>query len=266
IAGRPAARPDDLAAAIETADRLRARNPDHFGLCFGLGRAGERAAAAVVWDRRTPWIERALDYYEDSVRLALAGKIAGSDRVPEAMASAWEPGPTLQQRALLAASFQAGLLRSAEFRARDPRAGIAHLTRVVTLLRGYHPAWYFLGEAYLLDHQFDAAERAWTEALRRSPDSPILTSVLRNLPADRVHHLVKQGDWHAVLLAIECLPEDALPVSERFTIEGDARLAAGDSVGARRCWLAALAADRLAVGVRHRLRRLDHREVGDHVL
>src|SRR6185437_3463916 len=248
--------------AIEVGDHERARNPDHFGLAFELGRACERVAAAREWNERAQWIERALGYYEDSVRLALAGKIDGSNLVPEAAATAWERGLSRSQRAILAASFQAGLITSAEFRARAPRAGIAHLSRVVRALQGYHPAWYFLGEAYLLDHQFDQAERIWTEALRRSPENPTLTSVLRNLPVDRVHHHAKQGDWSLVLRAIETLPSGAMPASERWTIEGDARLALGDVTGARRCWLAALEADHVAVGVRLRIHRLDRMEAG----
>ena len=257
---------DRVLEAIEAGDRERARNSDHFGLAFGLGRACEMVAATGEWDERSRWIERALRYYEDAVCLAHDGKIAGSSLVPEAADTAWEPGLSAGQRALLAASFQAGLIQSAEFRARDPRAGIAHLTRVVYALQGYHPAWYFLGEAYLLDHQFDEAERVWTEALRRSPNNRALMSVLHNLPVDRVHHYAKIADWRKVLREIEILPDGAMPASERLTIEGDARLALGDVTGARCCWLAALAADHVAVGVRLRIRKLDRMVSGRHVL
>lgn len=247
--------------AIEAADRLRRRNPSHFGLTYALGLACERVASDASWNDRKQWIERALRYYKAAIELAEDNQVAGAETIEEIRPSSWETGLNSRERAMLAASYRAGLLLAAEFRIRDPAAAITHLTRVVNALRGYHPAWYFLGEAYLLNAQFDEAERAWTEGLSRSPGDPALQAVLRNLPADRVHHAAKVGDWRGVLREISRLPPDGLPASERWTLEGDAHLALGDVEAARSCWLRALTEDRRAVGVRSRLRKLDRLSV-----
>ena len=246
-----------ILAAIDDADRRRRLLHGHFGLTYALGQACERVASDVSWDGRRPWLERALAYYESAARLAQAGHLDGVSSIDDAQPAAWEPGLTVGERAFLAASFRAGALLVAEFRIRDPAAAVAHLTHVVNALRGPHPAWYFLGEAYLLNAQFDDAERVWTEGLARSPGDPVLKAVLRNLPADRVHHAARVGDWARVLREIERLPPHALPASERWTLEGDAHLALGHVEAARECWLRALQEDRHAIGVRKRLRKLD---------
>ncbi|HLH73482.1 MAG TPA: tetratricopeptide repeat protein, partial [Chloroflexota bacterium] len=46
------------------------------------------------------------------------------------------------------------------------------LRQAVDRSPGYHPARYYLGEAYLLNGQFDAAEKAWRDALCLAPDEP----------------------------------------------------------------------------------------------
>jgi len=247
----------DLRQAVEAAQRDHECHPSHYGLTFALAQACERIASEVPWDARSPWIEQARGYYEEAVRLAQSGQIAGASGVREVAPSAWEPGLCQRDRAVLGASFHAGLLSVAEFRVRDPARAIRHLTRVVEAVHDDHPAWYYLGEAYLLNDQFDEAERVWTDALSRSPGNATLRAVLENLPADRVHHAVKSGDWQRVLREIDRLPDSAMPASERWTIEGDAHLALGNRDAARRCWQKALEADRLAIGVRSRLRKLE---------
>ncbi len=246
-----------IVEAIDDAERRRRDQPDHFGLTYALGQACERVASDLRWHERGQWLERALGYYEAASRLAQAGRIDGAARIDDVKRAAWEPGLTLGKRALLAASFRAGVLLVAEFRIRNPADAIGHLTRVVSNLRGAHPAWYFLGEAYVLNAQFDEAERAWTEGLARSPGDPTLEAVLRNLPADRVHHAARTADWAGVLREIARLPPNGLPASERWTLEGDAHLALGHPEEARQCWLRALQEDPRAVGVRRRLRKLE---------
>ncbi|HVC32257.1 MAG TPA: tetratricopeptide repeat protein [Chloroflexota bacterium] len=252
--------PQRQRAAIEEAERVDRQQPDHFGLTFALGRAYERLASTVDWADRAAWIERALQRYEQAVRLAQHGKVGGVAAVAAVHDAAWEPALDERERAVLAASFQAGVLLSAEFRVRDPAAGIEYLSRVTRAVQGYHPAWYYLGEAYLLSDQFDRAEAVWREALRRAPGDPALQSVLRNLPADRVHSAAKRGDWPRVLREIERLPDGAVPLGERLIVEGDAHLAMGEPVAAQRSWTMALAADPGAVGVRSRLRKLARRQ------
>ncbi|HEX5416225.1 MAG TPA: tetratricopeptide repeat protein [Chloroflexota bacterium] len=252
--------PARLTAAIARAEDARATSPQHFGLAFALGLARERLAAVGPWERRAPILAAAVESYEAALALAEEGQIAGAGLLPEVAADRWEVGLDLPGRARLAAAFQAGLLRAGEFRVRDPGKGAALLRSVVENLKGYHPAWYFLGEAYLLANHFDEAEAAWREGLRRKPGDPALLTVLEKLPIDRVHHRVRGGpdgpDWPGVLRELARLPNGRMPESERLTIEGDAYLALGDPERARACWEAALRADSLAVGVRKRLYQL----------
>lgn len=247
---------ESLEAALQDADLAYRQCPDHFGLAFSLGRGSERLASLMDWNDRTVWIERALSYYEEALRLAENSQLDGLASVPEADEARWEPSMSTAVRARLAASFAAGWLYAGEFRVRNPARAVTYLGWVTRALRGYHPAWYFLGEAYLLSEQFDQAEQTWQEAQERAPDEPVLQAVLRNLAVDRVHHAVKAEDWPRVLAELARTPDDAMPASERWTIAGDAHLALGDPAAARAAWHKALEADHLAVGVRRRLRKL----------
>ncbi|MBX6770223.1 MAG: tetratricopeptide repeat protein [Chloroflexi bacterium] len=252
----PGCPPDRLVSAFARAEVAYQASPRHYGLAFLLGRASQCIAAELPWHDRTAWYRRALEYFESAARLAEAGNTAGADGLPEVSAHTWGDDLDLQHRAWLAASFEAGVLAVGEFRIRDPARAVHYLRRVAETVRGAHPVWYYLGEAYLLVGEFDAAEAAWREGLARAPDDRTLQAVLRNLPADRVRHAVRDGDWLAARRALERLPEGAMPTSERLTIEGDVHLAMGDPEAARRCWIAALEADPHAVGVRRRLHRL----------
>lgn len=245
-----------LPGQIDAAETLRQACPQHFGITFALGLACELQASRIHWNDRADWLLRATNYYESALGEALLGHVAGSNLVPEVSSAEWPSCSPLQQRAILAAAFEAGRLRAAEFRVRDPERAIHHLQRVRDATTTYHQAWYFLGEAYLLNGQFDRAEHVWRDALRHAPDDGTLQAVLANLPVDRVHHAVKREDWRAVLQETSRLPPGAMPEAERLTIEGDAHHALGAPDAARACWLAALEADRLTVGVRRRLRLL----------
>jgi tetratricopeptide (TPR) repeat protein len=213
-------------------------------------------AANVPWDQRGEWFARAVASYEAAIDLARYGDIAGLSLIQDASREMWPDVPARVRRALLVASYRAGLLRVAEFRVRDVSRAIEHLRVVASEVNLYHPAWYYLGEAYALGGLFDRAEGAWREGWRRAPDKSSLQILLDRLPVDRVHYYQKHRDWAHVLTELARLPEGAMPDAERLTIEGDARQALGDSAAARDCWEGALTADSLAIGVRQRLRRL----------
>jgi|GEM_PF-6530434 len=251
-----------LSAAIRKSSATRAKHPKHYGLAFALGLAFERLATLEPWDRRSLALHSAVSCYEDALGLADRGETAGASLLSEVTVERWESGLRLEQRAVLAAAFAAGLLRAGEFRVRDPKRGATLLRRVVESLRGYHPAWYYLGEAYLLADEFDAAECAWREGFARNPEEGALLTVLDKLPVDRVHHQARRNDWPGVLHDIARLPPGRMPESERLTIEGDAYRALGELERARSCWEAALRADSLAVGVRKRLYQLDPEQAG----
>lgn len=250
-----------LVSALARAEAQRAATPEHFALLFAMGLVRERLATLEPWEDRAPVLTAAVECYEAALALAEHGQVGGANLLPEVSADHWEPGLALAERARLAAAFQAGLLRAGEFRVRDPEKGATLLRSVVEGVRGYHPAWYYLGEAYLLANDFDQAEATWREGLRRNPGDLALQAVLDKLPVDRVHQRVRGGangpDWPGVLREIARLPAGRMPESERLTIEGDAHLALGDPGRARACWEAALRADSLAVGVRKRLYGLD---------
>ncbi|HUX85880.1 MAG TPA: tetratricopeptide repeat protein, partial [Chloroflexota bacterium] len=243
-------------------DRQRQTTPEHFGLAYVAGLYAECLASAQTWDDRAPSVENAAQSYADAMQLAKRNLIDGASTLPDLYDSRWADGLSLAERALAAASYQLGRLRTVEFRVRDPRVGAACLHLAIERSKGYHPARYYLGEAYLLDGRFDEAERVWRDALALIPGEPTLLTVLANLPVDRVHHAVKTENWLDVLQELARLSDGEMPESERRTIEGDAYAALGHTDRARASWEAALRADRLAVGVGRRLRSLARCENG----
>ena len=253
---------NDSVAVAAAVEHQRQSKPDHFGLAYVAGLLAEFQASQRPWNQRTPCLKRAVVSYARAAELAEQGKVDGARLVGDVHDPRWSNRLPLAERALAAASFQAGRLLTADFRVRDPARAIIFLRQAVDRSPGYHPARYYLGEAYLLNGQFDAAEKAWRDALCLAPDEPALLAVLANLPADRVHHAVRAKDWPTVLRELARLPAGALPESERRTIEGDAYAALGQFDAARRAWQSALAADHLVVGVRRRLRRLDRSRIG----
>ena len=250
-------------AQAEAIERQREATPKHFGLAYVAGLFTECLASAHSWDSRSPLLERAAQHYADAAQLAERDQVAGAVFLPDLHDSRWADGLSLADRALAAASYQLGRLRTVEFRVRDARLGAVCLRRAVERSRGYHPAQYYLGEAYLLDGRFDEAEQVWQNALTLIPGEPTLLAVLANLPVDRVHHAVKTKNWPGVLQELARLPEGAMPESERQTIKGDAYLALGQPDQARAAWENALRADHLAVGVRQRLRQLSRSTASD---
>jgi tetratricopeptide (TPR) repeat protein len=230
-----------------------------FAHAFLWAQSAEYVAANVPWDERSSWYERAVAAYENAANLAKGGEFRGLDLVSDSSFDGTGLTVTPSERAVVLASYRAGILRVAEFRVRDLDRAVAHLRAVTSLVSGYHPSWYYLGEAYNLAGHFDDAQDVWREGLARRPDDSALLAVLEKLPIDRVHDRRRAEDWPGVLRELARLPPNLLPDSERYTIEGDARLGLGDFAGARFSWEAALAADSLVVGVHQRLRRLPER-------
>jgi tetratricopeptide (TPR) repeat protein len=246
-----------LPAAVAVAETAAKAAPRHFALAFLLGRATEVLAARRPWDQRASSYAAAVEWYEEALARAEAGRLAGAAWLPDTAPSLWGRAAGLADRARLAAAYRAGTLLATEFRIRSPERAIAHLRRVVDAQPDYPPAWYFLGEAYLLAGRLDDAESAWQAGLARAPADAALQGVLAKLPVDRVHHAVRAEDWEAVLRAIARLPAGAMPVAEQLTLAGDAYRALGQPAAARQAWERALQAERHAVGVRRRLRHLD---------
>ncbi|HEY3107370.1 MAG TPA: tetratricopeptide repeat protein, partial [Chloroflexota bacterium] len=115
---------------------------------------------------------------------------------------------------------------------------------------GYDPAYYYLGEAYVMARRFDDAERVWRRGLALDPDQVGLADVLRHLGIDRLHDAAGRGDQAAVVAAAERIPEGER-VAEAWLLLGDARAALGDTQGAAEAWRRALALEPLK-GMRKR--------------
>jgi tetratricopeptide (TPR) repeat protein len=248
--------PEARFGAITRAERAFHLTDDRFELAFELGRASELAAGGAPWEARGPWLDRAARWYERAASLAGRGKASGATAIPDVTSGLWPVELPLAERARRVASFRAGLLRVGDFRTRDPARAVELLSSVVAGLATYHPAWYYLGEAYLLGGDFDAAERAWRRGLALAPTEEALHAVLAKLPVDRVHLCARAGDWAGVLRQLQRVPAGAIPAAERLTIEGEAWLSLGNTARAERLFRAAIEADPHAVGVRRRLRAL----------
>lgn len=261
LAADPRTDADQLRQAIDEARAARLQSPTHAGLAYALGLAGERLASLLAWDDRTPELQQAVAHYRDALRLVTEGAVEGAELIAEcAPTTGSHPGP-VHERARRVIALQLGILLTVDYRVRDPASAVELLESVLSTVPPPDPAWYYLGEAYLLLGRFDDAERVWTAALAAAPDDPSLQSVLRNLPVDRLHHAIRAGDWPAVLREARRVPSGAMPASELWTLQGDAYLALGDAERARQCWMAALAADPRTLGVRRRLRRLERGEI-----
>lgn len=262
------ARDPDLSDAalknlVEEIDRQRRGRGDEFSLAFSLGQLCERLADRLPREQRAAWLTRAVQAYQDALTLADAGRISGHEWIPETGFKPRDPAISPLEQVGLATAFHLGVLLCADFRVRDPLRAVPLLRRVAERVSGYHPAWYYLGEAHLLAGQFDAAERAWREGLARAPEDEVLRSVLQNLPVDRVHARAKAGHWAAVLDEIQRLPDEAMPEAERRALEGDAHHELGDRRRAAALYRAAIQADPHVVDVRRKLRRLEREGVTD---
>lgn len=242
---------------VEDVERERRKGEDAFGLAFGLGQICERLADQLPREERAEWLTRAVQAYQDALTWADAGTIAGYEWVPATAFGPETPGTGRVEQVVLATAFHLGVLLCADFRVRDPPRAIALLRRVADRTSGYHPAWYYLGEAHLLASQFDDAERVWRVGLARAPEEGVLRAVLRNLPIDRLHDRVKAGDWNAVLAELQRVPRDLMPEAERLATEGDAYRELGDRDRAVARYREAIKIDPHVVDARRKLRQLE---------
>lgn len=239
-----------IAEALERAERFLASGGESYRLRLALGQAYEiYAGACAPVGEAARYFQRARQHYEAALRVAPAhGELTG---LPVAV---FPP----DRQAELLARWYLGRLLVAEHTVRDIPAAREHLAAVVAAVPGYHPAYYYLGEALVLAQQFDQAEAVWRQA-RALPGAPtdLLDKVLTNLPLDQAHHASRRGDWATVVRALD-RPEvrPRLP-AEALRLLGDAYAAQGDLNAARRAWEEAAARSPKAVGLRKRLRHSD---------
>jgi tetratricopeptide (TPR) repeat protein len=99
--------------------------------------------------------------------------LAAAERAPKGSA-AW-----------IEATFGAGYLLVGDYTIRDLERGVLLLQRVVDAVEGYHPAYYYLGEALVMLDELDRAEALFTRALELDPSQEGIRQVLAHLPDDR---------------------------------------------------------------------------------
>jgi tetratricopeptide (TPR) repeat protein len=196
-------------------------------------RAGQeieaRVAREVPFEQRGPHLARAVERYLAAAAAAPIGSPLWLD-----------------------ATFAAGSLLAGENSVRDLDRAIALLEAVVTTVDGYHPAHYYLGEAYAMAARFDDAERIWRRGLALDPSQRPIADVLRNLGLDRVHAAAKLADHTGVIAAAERVPEPERP-AEMWLLLGDAYAALDAPTEAAAAWRRAMGLEPLK-GMRRRFR------------
>jgi tetratricopeptide (TPR) repeat protein len=83
------------------------------------------------------------------------------------------------------ATFGAGYLLAGDYRIRDLARAVPLLQSVVDLVAGYHPAYYYLGEALVMLDELDRAQALFERALELDPSQEGIRQVLAHLPDDR---------------------------------------------------------------------------------
>lgn len=83
------------------------------------------------------------------------------------------------------ATFGAGYLLVGDYTIRDLPRAVPLLAAVVEAVEGYHPAYYYLGEALVMMGNLDRAERLFRRALELDPSQDGIRQVLEHLPDDR---------------------------------------------------------------------------------
>jgi tetratricopeptide (TPR) repeat protein len=188
-----------------------------------------RANAGVPFDERGAALRPAIEHY----RRALGQARQGSAEWVEA-------------------AYRLGSLLAGEQSVRDPEGAVPLLEAVVSSVTGYHPAHYYLGEAYVLLKQFDRAEAVWRRGLELDPSRREIGDVLERLPLDRVREAVARRDHGAVVRAVERMPDGERP-AEAWVCYGDALAALGRTGEAGKAWRRALQLEPLK-GMRRRFR------------
>jgi tetratricopeptide (TPR) repeat protein len=195
---------------------------------LAAGRAVEaRVRDGVPFEGRGAALGPALEHYQRALGLARPGS------------AVW-----------LEAAFQLGSLLVGENSRRDVERARPLLEAVVAASSGYHPAFYYLGEAHALARRFDRAEEVWRRGLALDPSRGELGVVLDRLPLDRVREALGRGDQAAIVAAVERVDPDGRS-AELWLRYGDALAALGRHDGADRAWRRALALEPLK-GMRRR--------------
>jgi tetratricopeptide (TPR) repeat protein len=83
------------------------------------------------------------------------------------------------------AAFGAGYLLVGDYRLRDLDRAVPLLRAVVEHVEGYHPAYYYLGEALVMLGELDEAEAVLRRALTLDPSQDGIRLVLEHLDDDR---------------------------------------------------------------------------------
>ncbi|HEV8638003.1 MAG TPA: tetratricopeptide repeat protein [Chloroflexota bacterium] len=197
---------------------------------LAAGRAIEaRVSAGVPFEGRGAALGPALERYRRALGLARRGS------------AVW-----------VEAAFRLGSLLAGENSVRDVERAIPLLEAVVGTVEGYHPAYYYLGEAYVLSRQFDRAEEVWRRGLALDPTRREVRDVLARLPLDRVRDAARRSDHGAVVAAVERVPA-AERSAEAWVCYGDALAALGRVAEAGQAWRRALSLEPLK-GMRQRFR------------
>ncbi len=149
-------------------------------------------------------------------------------------------------------AFRLGALLVGDYQARDPERAIPLLEGVVASVEGYHPAYYYLGEALAMCGKFDAAEAVWRRALGLDPDQEAIRQVLANLPIDRLRAAVASGG--DVIAAVERISSEER-TAEVWLHYGDALAALGRKDEAAQAWREAMKREPLR-GMRRRFQAI----------
>lgn len=205
------ARPSEseLWSLIDSAERLTAKVPDHYGLHRALGNA------YYVWQWQfigvqnsstaKHFVEKALQHLEETAQIAerlrehtqilpprLVGTSEGRDFPPEV------------KPFMIVAEDILRILRESTWWEPKWRAHkvIQYAEPIVRWSRAYHPAHVFLGEAFCELGNIDRAEQTWKAAENLPDVAPALRSAIRSLPGIRARHAKCQGDWQGVVAAL----------------------------------------------------------------
>lgn len=219
--------------------KLASRNTDPAMEIAKASAIEAHVAANIAFDDRGPPLQKAVDHYCSAIEASVPGS------------SHW-----------MEATFHAGCLLAGENSIRDLPRAVRLLEPVVSRAIGYHDAYYYLSEAYVMLKDFDRAELLLNAALELNPSHQGIRDVLRHIPIDRVHEAAKRQDPKGVIDAVHRI-SPAARGAEAWVLLGDA-LAETDRTLAAEAWTCAMALEPLK-GMRRRFRSIDIPFPGDGV-